>query len=227
MPKSKLNLAVTIVLAFCAAGIVARASTSVNFMPPPPGSTVESSGVAFNGQRAKDAWRAIIDRELVGSGGGRNFYQWYLSIYELRRGAYRLRYQSPRNGGPLSRVEQAVGAKMWFPIQEAHIVGTAQLMGRGAQQVVVQSHEMAADCGSAKVTVLANAPGGTVAPSVTVGNPCELSAKIRGDGAAIELTGPFYGPKAPLCCPTKPNATAVLRYVDGKWSESPDYFKIE
>jgi hypothetical protein len=188
---------------------------------------VESETVAFNGENASDRWRAVVSRKLLGSGAGRDFYQWYLSIYALRRGAYRLRYQSPGNGGPLSRVEQAHGAQMWFPVQELRIVGTAQLMRPGAQQVVVQSHEMAADCGSAAVTVFATGPGGSIIPAVSVGNPCDLDAKIAGSGAGIELSGPYYKPDAPLCCPTQPHATATLRYRDGKWTESPRYFKIE
>jgi hypothetical protein len=221
------NITIAVAAAFFAAGIIAQAATSTYFVPPPPGSTVESAAVAFNGLRSKDSWRAVVEKKPVGSGGGHEFFQWYLSIYELRRGAYRLRYESPRNGGPLSHVEQANGAKMWFPVQEARIVGAAQLMGSSAQQLVVRSHEMAADCGSAKVTIFASAPGGTIAPAVTVGNPCDLSAKIRADGAAVEVTGPYYKTSAPLCCPTKPNATAVLQYASGKWTVSPDYFKIQ
>jgi hypothetical protein len=226
MAKSRFGIAVAAAAALCAVGVVAEAETKIYFMPAPPGNTVESLAVAFNGPRAKNAWRAVIDKKLVGSGGGRDFYQWYVSIYQLSRGLYRLRYESPRNGGPLARVEEAHGAKMWFPVQQAHIVGTAELMGPSAQQLVVQSHEMAADCGAGTVTIFASA-GGTVRPAVTVGNPCDLSARIRSDGAAVELTGPYYASNAPLCCPTKPQATAVLRYANGKWAEAPDYFKIQ
>ena len=195
--------------------------------PPPPGSIVQNQSVAFNGESASGAGRAVTSKELVGSGNGQKFYQWHLSIYLLRNGAYRLRYQSPRNGGPLSRVEQANGAKMWFPVQALTIVGAASLMHAGVQQLVVQSHEMGADCGSATVTVFATKPGGSIGPVATVTNSCDLMAKISADGASIELTGPYYKSNAPLCCPTKPNAAATLHYAAGKWSETPNYFKLE
>ena len=194
-------------------------------MPPPPGNVVQSQKVAFNGESAANQWRAIVSKERVGSGSGQDFYQWHLSIYALQRGAYRLRYQSPRNGGPLSRVTQATGAKMWFPVAQARIVGTASLMHPGVQQLVVQSHEMSADCGSAGVTIFATKPGGIVAAVATVNNPCELNAKIGADGTSVELTGPYYKPDAPLCCPTKAHATAELRYRNGKWTVTPNYFK--
>ena len=93
--------------------------------------------VDFTGTGASDQWRAVISKKLLGSEKGRNFYQWYLSIYALRRGAYRLRYQSPGNGGPLSRVTQANGVKLWFPTQEIDIVGAAALMHRRTQELVV------------------------------------------------------------------------------------------
>ena len=220
--------AVAIAVAICC-GVpaIAQSVASRQFSPPPPGTVVDRQLVAFNGEGIADRWPAVVSKEFVGSDGGRKFYQWYVSIYRLRQGAYRLNYQTPRNGGPLARVEQANGAKMWFPIQTVKIVGTAGLMHRGISQLVVASHEMAADCGSAAITVFATKPGGNVGPVVTVGNPCDLNAKIGADGASLELTGPYYKASAPLCCPTKNNATATLRYVNGKWNESPNYFKIQ
>lgn len=206
---------------------IAQSVLTRQLLPPPPGEAVDRALVAFNGEGIADRWPAVVSKELVGSDGGRKFYQWYVSIYKLRGGAYRLNYQTPRNGGPLARVERAHGAKMWFPIQTVKIVGTAGLMHRGISQLIVASHEMAADCGSAAITVFATRPGGNVGPVVTVGNPCDLTATIGGDGASLELTGPYYNASAPLCCPTKNNATATLRYVNGKWSESPNYFKIQ
>lgn len=197
-----------------------------SFMPVPPGSAVQAESVSFNGN-ANDRWEAVVSKKRLGSGKGRTFYQWYLSIYQLRRGAYRLRYESPGNGGPLSRVTKANGANMWFPVADVKVVGAAPLMEKRVALLVVQSHEMAADCGSAAVTIFGTKPGGTVGPVATVTNSCELGAKIGADGSSLELTGPYYAKDAPLCCPTKPNANAVLRYVDGKWMESPTYFKVE
>ncbi len=170
----------------------------------------------------------MTSKKLVGSGNGREFYQWYLSIYAPRAGAYRIRYQSPRNGGPLERVVQATGAKMWFPVQDLKIVGAAQLMRKHYEQLVVSSHAMAADCGSATVTVFTAGIAGRAAPAVTVTNPCELTASIvdQPDGPALELHGPYYAANAALCCPTKAKATALLSYRHGKWSETPNYFKV-
>jgi len=51
-----------------------------------------------------------------------------------------------------------------------------------------------------------------------------LSARVvRG---TIVLHGPYYNASAPLCCPTKPNASAILRYANGRWTERPQYFKL-
>src|ERR1700733_2593613 len=100
---------------FFGAAAVAAQSSNVTWMPPVPGTVVQQSSVAFNGESAASQGRAIVSKQLVGSGNGQTFYQWYLSIYVPRQGVYRLRYQSPKGGGPLSHVEQAHGAKMWFP----------------------------------------------------------------------------------------------------------------
>jgi hypothetical protein len=200
-------------------------SLTAGFVPQPPGSVTQNERVAFNGNGSID-WRAIVSKERVGAANNRTFYQWFLSFYMLERGAYRLRYQSPRNGRPLSRVTQANGAEMWFPVAEARIVGMASLMQPGVHQLVVQSHEMAADCGSGAVTIFATNLRRNVGAVVTIENPCDLSATIGTGGTSIELTGPYYKSGAPLCCPTKPHATAELRYRDGTWVQSPSYFKV-
>jgi hypothetical protein len=209
-------------------GSVAFAQPAMTLVPAPPGTTVQKQLVALDGL-AHDRWQAVASKKLVGSGNGRDFYQWYLSIYAPLAGAYRIRYQSPRNGGPLERVAQASGAKMWFPVQDLKIVGAAQLMRKHYEQLVVWSHAMAADCGSATVTVFTAGTAGRAAPAVTVTNPCDLSATVvdQSDGPALELNGPYYAANAALCCPTKPKATALLSYRHGKWSETPNYFKVE
>jgi hypothetical protein len=106
------------------------------------------------------------------------------------------------------------------------IIGTASLMHPGVQQLVVQSHEMAADCGNAAVTIFATKPGGSIGAVATINNGCDLNAKIGADGASVELTGPYYKSDAPMCCPTKVHATAALRYRNGKWTVAPNYFKV-
>ncbi len=215
-----------IVAAFCVVPASAQTSATGPMVPSPPGSIVQSSFAYLNGVAPNAQWRAVTSRQPLGTSNGRRFYQWYLSFYGSRQHAYRLRYQSPTNGGPVARVVKGNGTDMWFPVQELHIVGVASLKGDGAQQFVVQSHEMAADCGSATVVVFAGGPEANVAPAVSVANPCELTATIVPGKDAILLRGPYYGPNAPMCCPTKTNASATLRYRGGHWIESPSYYKL-
>jgi hypothetical protein len=195
-------------------------------VPSPPGTIVQTAFVYFNGVAPNAQWRAVASRRLLGESNGRRFYQWYLSVYGSRQQAYRLRYQSPADGGPLGRVVKGNGTDMWFPSQKLRIVGAASLTGDGAEQLVVQSHEMAADCGSAVVVVYGGGPSASVVPAVSVANPCELTATVAPDKNSILLRGPYYDEKAPTCCPTKPNASAVLHYHGGRWIETPNYYKL-
>jgi hypothetical protein len=225
-----IKLGVTAAFAVLLAVVPAAAEEPphVTFSPAPPGSVVQSQLVYLSGEAMHTQWRAVASKKLLGSQNATDFYQWYLSIYFIDDTTYRLKYRSPANGGPLSRVTQPSGAKVWFPIQQLKIVGAAELMQPAVQQLVVQSHEMAADCGASVVTVFTSSANGTVAPAVSVRNGCELAATIIRDssGDAIELSGPYYGANAALCCPTKPHATATLRYRNGAWSESPNYFPL-
>ncbi|MGC1381278.1 MAG: hypothetical protein WA814_09705 [Candidatus Baltobacteraceae bacterium] len=207
----------------------ATAPPAENFLPALPGTVVQAQVVFLQGDGNHARWKAVTSKKLIGSGNGRDFYQWWLSIYQMRGEAYRLRYQSPGSGGPLSKVTQASGAKMWFPVQDVKIVGQASMMRPGVQQLVVQSHEMAADCGSATVSVFASGPGSNAARAISVTNACELSATIvHGEtGDTLQLTGPYYAANAPLCCPTKAHATAMLSHLSGKWTITPSYFKIK
>ncbi|MGA9272593.1 MAG: hypothetical protein WBV40_00470 [Candidatus Cybelea sp.] len=223
--KRSIATVATATLLICAGAFRPQRSPTAGFVPPPPGSVAQNERVAFSGN-GNIEWRAIVSKERVGASNNRGFYQWFLSFYMLERGTYQLRYQSPRNGGPLSRVTQANGAQMWFPVAQARIVGTASLMQAGVHQLVVQSHEMAADCGSGAVTIFATQLRRNIAAVATVENPCDLSATIGAAGTSIELKGPYYASGAPLCCPTKAHATAELRYRDGAWALSPKYFKV-
>jgi hypothetical protein len=208
--------------------IALAVAAALAFVPAPPGTVVQKQLVAIDGLK-HDRWEAVTSKKLVGSADGRNSYQWYLSIYAPRAGAYRIRYQSPRNGGPLEHLEQANGAKMWFPVQDLKIVGAAQLMRKNYEQLVISSHAAAADCGSATVSVFTAGTAGRAMSAVTVNNSCDLSATIvtETNGPAIQLSGPYYAANAPLCCPTKTRATAILSYHNGRWSETPNYFKIK
>ncbi|MBV9718654.1 MAG: hypothetical protein JOZ77_05000 [Candidatus Eremiobacteraeota bacterium] len=228
MTKTTLAFGLTFIATFCAAlAASAQMAPARAFVPAPPGAIVERQLVGFNSEGIADRWPVLLSKKLVGSAAGRRFYQWYLSIYAPKRGAYRLRYESPGNGGPLSRVTQARDATIWFPMQEARIVGSAPLLRAGIRQLIVASHEIGADCGGATITIFGAKPGNTVGPIATVTNPCDLEAKIGADGASLILTGPYYAANAPLCCPTNAHATATLRYSNGKWTESPKYFKVD
>ena len=199
------------------------------FSPQPPGVTVQSKLVYLAGEAMHGQWRAVLSKEFLGSGSGKRFYQWYLSIYSIDGAVYRLKYRSPSAAIPFARVAKASGAALWFPVQDASIAGTGEFMGAGAQQLVVQSHQSAADCGTARVDVFFfDAAMQTIMTTLSVENGCALSAGIvRGSGGdALALSGPYYAANAPSCCPTKPRATAILRFHNGDWSERPQYFKI-
>ncbi|MHB8141631.1 MAG: hypothetical protein ACYDHD_10370 [Vulcanimicrobiaceae bacterium] len=227
------SIASMTLLALCALiGLPASAGepAHVTFAPVPPGTVVTSKVVYLAGEAMHSQWRAVLSKRRLGAAYGQTFYQWYLSIYAISGATYHLRYQSPRDGAPLDRVTKADGSPaMWLPVQDASIVGAAELMQPGVQQLVFQSHQTGADCGTANITIFtADGKTGKVVPAVSIENSCELNATIvhgkRGD--AVQLTGPYYSPSAALCCPTKPKATATLRYRNGAWVETPKYFTL-
>jgi len=224
-----------LLVAFLAALVSAASAdepANATFSPAPPGTVVQSSVVYLSGEAVHGQWRAVTSKKLAGRGNGTDFYQWYLSIYSLDGTTYRLKYQSPADGGPLEKVTQAAGgATIWYPIQSLQIAGVGEFVQGGVQQVVVQSHEAGADCGGAVVTVFTANSSGAVVPAVSVRNGCELKATIAhaktpGARDAIVLRGPYYNATAPLCCPTKTKAAAVLSYRNGKWAEIPNYYEI-
>lgn len=201
-----------------------------SYLPVPPGSVVASQVVYLAGESMHSQWRAVVSKARLGAAFGQTRYQWYLSIYQIGMTTYRLRYQSPRDGGPLSRVTKTTGSPaMWFPVQAASIAGVGALMAPAVEQVVIGSHETGADCGTADVTILTfDEKSAKVVPAVSVQNGCDLGARIvhENNEDAVQLTGPYYAPSAPLCCPTKPKATAMLRYRNGAWVETPKYFRL-
>jgi hypothetical protein len=174
-------------------------------------------------------WRAVLSKKLVGSAHGTSFYQWYLSFYAIDGAVYRLKYRSPDAAVPFSHVTKAQGASIWFPVQDAKIVGVGEFMGPGSQQLVVQSHEASADCGTARVDVFFfGSAMQTVMTTLSAQNYCDLSASVvrSAHGDSLQLTGPYYAGNAPLCCPTKPKVTATLRFSNGSWIQQQRYFKI-
>jgi hypothetical protein len=210
--------------------VMAEEPPHPTFSPPAPGSVMQSQVVYLAGQAMHSQWRAVISKRVAGKSSSTTSYQWYLSIYAIDDTTYRLRYQSPRDGGPLSKVEKASGGDMWYPLQSAEIVDSAQLMQPAVEQLIVSSHETGADCGSATVTVLRTNSAGKVVPAVTLQNNCDLKVRVsRGTGAAMDaliLSGPYYNSTAPNCCPTKAKAVATLRYRNGTWIEKPKYFTL-
>lgn len=203
------------------------------FIPPPPGAIVQNALVYLSGQAMHSQWRAVVSRKALGTSGDYTFYQWYLSLYRIdpASGNYKLAYQAPSAHAKLLDVVEKVDSSMWFPYQSLEIVGPAELMHRGVQELVVAFHQTGADCGSANITVLRyDGKREAVVPAVSIQNGCDLSAKIvPGAGGALDtltLSGPYYGPNAPMCCATKPKASATLRYRNGRWTEAPAYYTL-
>jgi hypothetical protein len=193
-----------------------------------PGTIVQNQLLYLAGDAMHSQWRAIVSKKLLGKANGTAFYQWYLSIYAIDGTTYKLKYQSPRDGGPLSVVTKPSGADLWLPVQSVKIDAPVQLVAQGKDNLVVESHEMAADCGGAIVSVFAADDAGKVVPAVSARNGCDLTAQPVNSkaGASLTLIGPYYGPNAAMCCPTKPKASATLRYANGKWVETPDYYEL-
>ena len=133
------------VIALCSLGLCGSARAGepphYTFVPQPPGTIVQSQLVYLAGEAMHSQWRAVLSKKLLGTGNGTSFYQWFLSFYAIDDTVYRLKYRSPNSTKPFARVTKAQGAPLWFPVQAAKIAGTGELMGPGAQQLVVQSHE--------------------------------------------------------------------------------------
>lgn len=197
----------------------------------PPGQVVQDQVAYLTGEAMHSAWHIVASRKMVGKQMGKTpAYQWYLSFYAPDGDdGGKLVYQLP---GPdhelLSRVTKAHGAPLYFPQQDVKIVGTGEFEQSGVQDIVVWDHQAGADCGSDDVTVFGANAKGQVEQRVHVQNGCSLSARIvkRGELSAVQLTGPYYSPKAPLCCPTRPKARALLAFSHGAWSMNPNYYIV-
>jgi hypothetical protein len=209
--------------------VLAEEPPQYTFSPPPPGQMVQSQVVYLAGEAMRSQWRGVLSKKLLGTGSGRSFFQWYLSLYAIDGTVYKLKYQSPSAMIPFDPVVKARNASLWFPVQDAKIAGLGELMGPGAQQLVVQSHQAGADCGTARVDVFFfDAAMQTIMTTLSVENGCDLQATVihSAGGDVLQLTGPYYAANAPLCCPTKPKAKAILHFNNGTWTEQPQYFKI-
>jgi hypothetical protein len=208
----------------------AAAAPTPQYNVAPPGQVVQDTVAYLTGEGMNSAWHVVASRKLVGRQMGKTpVYQWYLSFYAPAQNGVKLVYQLPNNSHELlSRITKAHGADLYFPQQDVKVVGAAEFQRPGVQDVVVWDHQAGADCGTADVTVFGADANGHVIQRVHVENGCALQAKIvkRGALSAVQLTGPYYGPKAAMCCPTKPNANALLSYSGGTWSVTPNYYII-
>ena len=200
--------------------------------PSPPGTIVQDRVVYFSGEGMSSRWHVVTSRVQVGRQNGKTpAYQWYLSIYRPAPGDFQLAFRSPGpydHPGLLATVTRPPGADLYFPMQTLTIAGAGELERPEVQDAVVTLHEAAADCGSSTVTVFGLAANNRIEQKVKVTNYCDLSAKVlRGNAPQrVQLRGPYYARNAPLCCPTKANATAILTFRNGRWTVTPNYFTI-
>jgi len=224
-----LALSVVALSATAAAGAAVPANPHLS--PAPPGHVMQRTVAYLTGEAMHSMWYVVASRKLAGKNMGKTpVYQWYLSFYAPDgNDGGKLVYQIPgKQNTVLARVEKAHGAQMYFPMQDLKIAGAAELERQGVQDVVVWDHQAGADCGAADVTVFGANSKGQVQQRVHVQNGCALDAKIVKHGAlsAVQLSGPYYAANAPMCCPTKPKASAMLQYANGGWSVSPKYYTI-
>lgn len=220
-----------VLIAFSAASGGAAVPANPHLSPAPPGQVMQRTVAYLTGEAMHSMWYVVASRKLAGKNMGKTpVYQWYLSFYAPDgNDGGKLVYQLPdKQGTLLSKIEKAHGAQMYFPSQDLKIVGTGEFEQSGVQDVVVWDHQAGADCGSADVTVFGANAKNQVVQRVHVQNGCQLDAKIVKHGAlnAVQLNGPYYGPNAAMCCPTKPKASAMLAYKNGDWSVTPKYYII-
>lgn len=153
---------------------------------------------------------AVLRRSARGPGN----YQYVLTV----RHDGRVVFRSPGDRARLiPRLTRPQGAPHWFPLQTARLAGIAVL--GGTPFVVMAEHNTGADCGSGKVGLIG--PRGQL---VTIENGCALDVAI--EPGHLVLTGPYYGPDAPMVNPTIPHATARLAIEEGRLRLVPPYFRI-
>lgn len=206
------------------AGVAASAQMQLPLHPAPPGTVIQKAVAYLAGDGMHSRYQIIASRTPLGRPVQ---YHWHLSVYAQNGDQdFRLAYESPSATDRyelVPKLEPGHGTTMFFPQESVSIVGSAQLMGEARDQTLVLVHEAAADCGESTLSILA-AGDGVVSVPVQVENLCSLSATIQHH--TIVLSGPYYNSTAPAYKPTKNHATASLRYVDGRWMEHPQYFKL-
>jgi len=201
---------------------IAALSATVAMTPSPPGTLMQYTSASMAGAGPHSTYEVAVSRVAMGDA-----FQMHLSVYAPAAGGkFRQIYLSPSamdRYALIPKVEQGRGTPRYFPHETLDIVGTGQLMGEPRDQAVVLLHTQDADCGETTLSVLSLEDGAVSVP-VQVSNLCGLSASIKHH--TIVLRGPYYNATAPAYKPTKNSATATLRYVDGRWIEKPQYFKL-
>jgi len=226
------NILAVTVLAVATFATRATADEAQNYalFPAPPGTIVQTELLYPAGADRHSDWRAIASRKSVGRAKGREFYQWFLSLYIREGKIYKLKYQSPLNGGPLSKVTlQNLDAEDPFPVQTVKIDASGNLMGGTYNEFVVESHSMKRpDCGVGTVSVFSADDYGDVDQAVLARNRCSLRAEPINSKAGIGLLlfGPHYAPHDATCCPTEPKAQAMLCFRNGRWLEEPNNYEL-
>jgi len=189
---------------------------------------VATRNVDFSGA-GHAPWLVRVTTEVLGRDASRTFEQWRIEIERPTALGGGIAYQTPGSDALLDRVEKANGANLWFPNQEAQLLGVGRFLPGVRRQLLVRVYQSGADCGSATIALLGlRGKGRSIGRLASVENACSLAAKIvrsaRGD--ELILSGPYYAPDAALCCPTKPRAQARLLYRGGRWIERPRLFKL-
>ena len=190
--------------------------------------TVASRRVEFAGP-GRGTWLARVTTERLGRDASRSFDQWRIEIERPQSFGGGTAYRTPGTDTLLDRLEKANGANLWFPNQEAQLLGDGHFLPGERRQLVVRVYQSGADCGSVTVALLGlRGKAGRVGRLLSVENACSLDVKIlrgaKGDG--LLLSGPYYAENAALCCPTKAHAEARLRFRNGRWIERPQLFRI-
>ncbi len=213
------TLAIAIVLAAHAVG--SAAGTPVRRV-------VATRNVDFAGP-GEAPWPVSVTTELLGRDGSRSFEQWRIEVARPKALGGGIAYRSPGTDALLDRVEKAHGANLWFPNQEAQLLGVGRFLPGQRRQLLVRVYQSAADCGSATVALLGlSGKRWNVGRLVSIENACSLDVRIvqRTGGDELLLSGPYYAANAALCCPTKAHAAARLSYRDGRWLERPQLFRL-
>ena len=190
--------------------------------------SVASRRVDFAGP-GRGTWLARVTTERLGHDAARSFDQWRIEIERPQRLGGGSAYRTPGTDSLLDRVEKASGANLWFPNQEAQLLGDGRFLPGEGRQLVVRVYQSGADCGSVTVALLGlRGKAGSVGRLLSVENACSLDVKIlrSAKGDELLLSGPYYAENAALCCPTKAHAEARLSYRGGRWIERPQLFKI-